>query len=243
MQVAVNRSGIASFISQSSFPSVIQDKSIVLVGSDYIQANYRQDIFITLGIPFPANLDKAVIKRRAEYLAGRIVAIEALNKLGVNVCNIPTGQHRSPVWPQGIIASITHTNSAAFCAAARQQDIKYLGLDHENWLTLAAVRDIKSSIISDGEEQLLKQSAMVFERAFTLVFSAKESLFKALYPEVKAYFDFSAAQIVKLDTAAKTFTLTLTETLTPALTAGAKFQGSFSFDDQAILTLISQRHD
>lgn len=66
----------------------------------------------------------------------------------------------------------------------------YLGIDLEKKLSKECVIEIKSSIISLDEENLILKSKLSFEDAFTLIFSAKESLFKALYPSVRAYFDF-----------------------------------------------------
>ena len=229
---------VSRFITPETFPVPGCDQDIVLTGYHYQQAHYQDALFTTLNIPFPATLHQAVIKRRAEYLAGRFAASQALAKLGIYTRDIPTGTHRSPCWPSGILASITHTSSAAFCVAAHQKNVNYLGIDHENWLSLKSVNDIKSSIINSAEESLLRQSSLTFEQVFTLVFSAKESLFKALYPSVGYYFDFSAAEITEINIPEKSFNLRLTQTLTPALTAGACFNGKFIFDDSAIQTLI-----
>ncbi|WDE03341.1 4'-phosphopantetheinyl transferase superfamily protein [Thalassomonas viridans] len=231
---------VSRFIGASRFPALICAPGIVLAGGDYQPEYYREDLFAQSGIPFPYFLSRAVNKRQSEYLAGRLMASRALAKLGVNTRNIATGEHRSPVWPDGIVASITHTATSAFCAAARSRDIKFLGIDHENWLGSETVADIKSSIINHREEALLQQSALAFSRAFTLVFSAKESLFKALYPSVGYYFDFSAAEIIALDNEEKSFVLQLTESLTPTLSAGATFTGKFIFDDLAVQTLICE---
>ncbi|WP_281558772.1 4'-phosphopantetheinyl transferase superfamily protein [Thalassomonas sp. RHCl1] len=238
--LAVNSDAVSAFIAPSSFPALDYDNNITLVGYDYRLADYQQSLFSELAIPFPASLSRAVNKRQGEYLAGRYAAIQALAELGINTRNIPTGEHRSPVWPEGILASITHTSTAAFCVAASKRAIKYLGIDHENWLKADNVAEIKSSIINEKEEVFLKQSDMSFEQAFTLVFSAKESLFKALYPGVGYYFDFSAAEIIDLNTVNNSLCLRLTETLTPAITAGARFNGQFIFDESAVQTLICE---
>ncbi|WDE13823.1 4'-phosphopantetheinyl transferase family protein [Thalassomonas haliotis] len=235
--LAAKSAAVSAFITPSSFPALHCD-DIILVGVDYRLTDYQQRLFSELAIPFPASLSQAVNKRQGEYLAGRYAAILALAELGINTRNIPTGEHRSPVWPEGVLASITHTSTAAFCVAASKQRVNYLGIDHENWLKADNVAEIKNSIINEKEEVLLKQSQMSFEQAFTLVFSAKESLFKALYPSVGYYFDFSAAEIIDLNTGNNSFCLRLTETLTPALTVGANFNGQFIFDASAVQTLI-----
>ncbi|WDE01128.1 4'-phosphopantetheinyl transferase family protein [Thalassomonas actiniarum] len=238
--LALSSAAVSAFIAPSSFPALDCDNNLILAGVDYRLADYQQSLFSELAIPFPASLSRAVNKRQSEYLAGRYAAIQALAGLGITTRDIPTGEHRSPVWPKGVLASITHTSTSAFCVAAGKQTIKYLGIDHENWLKADNVAEIKNSIINEKEEVFLKQSDMSFEQAFTLVFSAKESLFKALYPSVGYYFDFSAAQIIDLNTENHSFCLRLTETLTPALTAGASFNGQFIFDESAVQTLICE---
>jgi len=238
--LAVSSDAVSAFIAPSSFPNLGCENDIILVGCDFSLGQYQQSLFSELNIPFPASLSRAVPKRQSEYLAGRYAAIEALARLGVTTRHIPTGEHRSPVWPKGILASITHTATTAFCVAASKQNIKYLGIDHENWLTPASVEQVKTSIINDREEQLLKRTDMPFEQAFTLVFSAKESLFKALYPAVGYYFDFSAAEITALNPAGHSFVLQLTQSLAPTLNAGASFTGKFIFDDLAVQTLICE---
>ncbi|HDX8597363.1 TPA: 4'-phosphopantetheinyl transferase superfamily protein, partial [Aeromonas dhakensis] len=54
--------------------------------------------------------------------------------------------------------------------------------------------------------------------ALTLIFSAKESLFKALYPRVGRYFDFLDARWLTMTE--QTLTLELVGGLTPTLPAG-----------------------
>ena len=58
--------------------------------------------------------------------------------------------------------------------------------------------EIQDSIIFNNEKEYLQKSELSLVEAFTLTFSAKESLFKALYSSVGDYFDFSAAKITKL---------------------------------------------
>jgi 4'-phosphopantetheinyl transferase EntD len=90
------------------------------------------------------------------------------------------------------------------------------------------------------EEHLLAQSSLSFEAAFTLAFSAKESLFKALYPSVGDYFDFSSAKITNICCSTNSFSMTLLKDLSKKLTRGNKFTGSFYFGESYVFTLIAQ---
>ena len=62
-----------------------------------------------LGLALPVTLDKAVQKRKAEFLAGRYCARAALAQLdGSLAVNIGIGANREPLWPPGFVGSITH---------------------------------------------------------------------------------------------------------------------------------------
>lgn len=202
--------------------------------------NYNRSLFERFNIHFPEEIKSSVLKRQAEYLAGRYAARCALHNLGIEAKVIATGKHRSPVWPTGISASITHTNSVAVCAASYNYDYEYLGIDIEKRLHLKCISKVKGSIINFNEENLLLKSELSFEDAFTLTFSAKESLFKALYSHVGRYFDFSAAQIIGICFSTKRFTITLVEDLTPELITGITFTGYFNFDNSYVFTIIAQ---
>jgi enterobactin synthetase component D len=151
----------------------------------------------------------SAIKRRAEFLVGRHAADSALQQYEVNARKIAVREHRSPTWPDGVVASITHTNTTTLCVAAVQQYVSYLGIDLENWIPNNTIKEIKNSTIKTNKEKLLQKNHIGFERAFTLAFSAKESLFKALYPSIAYYFDFAAAEVSQISLKERTFELTL----------------------------------
>jgi len=221
-----------------AFPGV---EHLTLASYHFNIVNYNSRLFEQFNINFPDAIKSSVLKRQAEYLAGRYAARCALHKLGLEVKGITTGKHRSPVWPSGISASITHTDSIAICAASYKYDHEYLGIDLEKRLNLKCVADIKNSIINLQEENLLLKSELSFEDAFTLTFSAKESLFKALYPRVGRYFDFSAAQIIDICCNTNKFTIILLEDLTGEIIAGMTLTGYFSFDKTYVFTIIAQK--
>ena len=71
------------------------------------------------------------------------------------------------------------------------------------------------------------REALPFNELLTLTFSAKESLFKALYPQVRCYFDFLDARMVAVDMQRQTFVLALLKTLTPNCPPAAGLTGAF----------------
>jgi enterobactin synthetase component D len=232
------------FLQVSRLETFAHIASLVVYRVDFDLQNFHQDFFQLFNIPFPAQLQKAVPKRQAEFLAGRLAANRTLAAIGVLVSEIPTGEHRSPIWPKAVVASITHNESTALCAAAfkaknNDAGLKYLGLDLENILPIATIEEIKGMIINPDEAIILRQSALDFTTAFTLAFSAKESLFKALYPNVGYYFDFDAACIESIDHKRQRFQLVLSKNLNAAFSQGQRFEGYYQADSKSILTLIA----
>lgn len=162
---------------------------------DFRVESFHPSLFAHFGIELPSHMEKAVAKRRAEFLAGRVAAARSLAALGCAGCSVPIGENRSPLWPEGIAASISHSDGQALCAASHKSRNDYLGVDLEKLINAEVARDIGSSIVTGAELNLLLQAGLSQNTAITLAFSAKESLFKALYPFIKKYFGFESAQV------------------------------------------------
>ena len=230
-----------SFINERVLTLPFSHNDIIINCYDFQINQYQKYLFYDFGIPLPDLINNAVPKRQAEFLAGRYSAISALKALGINCSNIAIGKHRSPVWPDSITASITHTTTISICAASKKGSCRYLGIDIENIMSTKLVSEIKNNVINIDEEAILRKCSFNFSQAFTLAFSAKESLFKALYPSVGYYFDFTAAKITQVDNANNSFILVLTEDLTAELIVGMEFIGFFDLIEQQVLTVIAQR--
>lgn len=69
-------------------------------------------------------------------------------------------------------------------------------------------------------------------------FSAKESLFKALYPEVNYYFDFNVARIIWLDLKTKRFKIALTLDLNDIHHKNRNYVDKFSITESHVITAI-----
>ncbi|WP_259567916.1 enterobactin synthase subunit EntD [Enterobacter sichuanensis] len=156
-----------------------------------------------LWLPHHAELANAGRKRKAEHLAGRIAAAHALPDHTVPGIG-PSGE---PLWPEGISGSITHSGTQAMAVVVRHPDA-LVGIDCEAILPDSEAREIQDGIIDAQEAICLTRSGYPFALALTLTFSAKESLFKALFPQVKTFMDFDCARITRLDE--RTLTLALT---------------------------------
>ena len=127
-----------------------------------------------LWLPHYAQLQHAGRKRKAEHLAGRIAAVHALREFGFKNAP-PVGERRQPLWPAGLYGSISHCGAMALAVVSRQPT----GIDIEEILSAQAAEELKDSIMTPAEYELLEVSDLPFSVALTLAFSAKESAFKA----------------------------------------------------------------
>ena len=203
---------------------------------EYDRAHYSDALFQRFSQPFPAALANAVAKRRAEYLASRYCGQELLGQMQAASTIIGTHE-RVPQWPTGWRGSISHSDKYAMVVIAPESAGLMPGIDIEQWQP-EIMLETAGMFASPEEQQLLSALAMPYPQALLTIFSAKESLYKSQWPEVRRYFDFQAAKVTHVDEAEQRFTLTLTETLTPELTYGTAFSGSYAFLSDAVITCI-----
>jgi len=133
--------------------------------------------------------------RRAEYITVRDCARQALARLGVPPVAILGDPKGAPIWPDGIVGSLTHCRGFRGAAVARAGDVTVLGIDAEPEESLPP--GIGQRIATDAEwsriELLTRQDASVpWDH---LLFSAKESVYKAWFPTTRVGLDFLAVDI------------------------------------------------
>lgn len=131
--------------------------------------------------------------RLLEFTAGRTCAHEALSILGVTSNGVLIGPQREPLWPPGIVGSISHSRELAVAALAPVTLLSAIGIDVEPATPLAS--DLLSRICSPRELSRLRNGPDMALRA-KLVFSAKESVYKCLWPSTRQFLEFSDVEIV-----------------------------------------------
>jgi 4'-phosphopantetheinyl transferase EntD len=124
----------------------------------------------------------AVETRRREFITARHCAREALAKLGYAPVAIRAGRKREPLWPAGVVGSITHTTGFRAAAVAPQSVLVSIGIDTEQNGKLP--EGIEEAITVRGEREMLATLSRAFPATHwdRLLFSAKESVYKAWYP-------------------------------------------------------------
>jgi 4'-phosphopantetheinyl transferase EntD len=142
-----------------------------------------------------AVIARAVDKRRREFTTARACARAALDKLGLPPVPIVPGPRGAPGWPAGIVGSITHCAGYRAAAVARDHDVATIGLDAEPHEPLPA--GVLGAIASPGEQAAV--AALAAARAGTcwdrMLFSAKESVYKAWFPLTRRWLGFEDAHI------------------------------------------------
>jgi len=181
-----------------------------------------------LWLPHHQLLSEAGRKRKADHLAGRIAAFHALKRQAIP----GIGSSGEPLWPAGVSGSISHsgTQAVAIC-----QEKGVVGIDCEAIINEREAREIQDGVIDAREAQLLAGSGLPFDLAFTLTFSAKESLFKALFPQVQAWMGFDSVRATALT--ANTLTLSLSRPF-PPFAQNQAFTLHWSQINTQVITLI-----
>lgn len=184
----------------------------------------------------PANIQRAVAKRQAEYLAGRLCARAALQANGAAAVVPGTDEERAPVWPEGFCGSITHGDGWAAAVVARSSDWRGLGLDVENRLDSARAQRLAAEILTPDELARLDPEQVALQ--VTLTFSLKESLFKALFPLVRQRFYFEHAELIQWSAGGHARLRLLTD-LSAEWHHGKEIDGQFSLIGERLLSLVA----
>jgi 4'-phosphopantetheinyl transferase EntD len=182
---------------------------------------------------------RATEKRRREFTTGRECARGALAALGIAGAPILRGYRGAPLWPDGIVGSITHC--AGYCAAAvaRTQDLLAIGLDAEPNAELPG--GVLELISLPAERARLRELAarapgMNWDR---LLFCAKEAVYKAWFPLTGQWLGFADADIT-IDATERAFTARI-QVPAPVINGSplTSFTGSWLSNEDLIIAAIA----
>ena len=197
------------------------------VSALFSHEEYTDAVAFRFDVNLPCAMQRAVAKRKAEYVAGRACATYAARVLlGDFQGQIESSAQGLPVWPEGVVGSITHTMGFASAALARVGVVRSLGLDTERIMTEEVMHKIGPTVCS-AEERMSPGSGLSDNVYTTIVFSAKESVFKCIYPLTRRMFWFDNAHIEILDITAGSFRATLETDLSEEFRNGTTFEGRF----------------
>jgi enterobactin synthetase component D len=149
----------------------------------------------------------ASLGRQQEFVAGRLCANAALAQLGINNAIAIQVKDRKPIFPAGFVGSISHKKNKyqnkAVSLVAEDKFILSLGVDIEFVQNLENWKKIESKILSEHEANLknfTNQSMLQFkiEQWVMILFSAKESIYKAYQQHCDVVLGYKSVQAEKL---------------------------------------------
>jgi 4'-phosphopantetheinyl transferase EntD len=137
----------------------------------------------------------AVEKRRREFATGRHCARTALSALGVSPAPLLRGDAGAPSWPPGIVGSITHCTGYRAAAVARAREVLTIGIDAEPDGSLS--EGVLALIALPAERARLRDLTITAPGVSwdRLLFSAKESVYKAWFPLARRWLGFADVDI------------------------------------------------
>jgi 4'-phosphopantetheinyl transferase EntD len=140
-------------------------------------------------------LGRAVGKRRREFVTGRACARQALMRLGSHPSSVPSGPRGAPVWPQGVVGSITHCRGYVACAVASREILAAVGIDAEPHEPLN--RGILPDIVAPAENRRVSDLSAAWPDVHwdSVWFSAKEAVYKAWFPLTGRWLGFHDAEV------------------------------------------------
>jgi 4'-phosphopantetheinyl transferase EntD len=170
--------------------------------------------------------------RRREFATARYCARAALARLGIAAAPILRGAKHEPLWPEGVVGSITHCRGYRAAAVALTENMMTVGIDAE---PDAALPDgVDRRILRDQERQWLAGAppGIPWDR---VVFSAKEAIYKAWFPVARSWLGFEDA-IVRIDPEGGLFDARFLIDCPPPF---RQFTGRFLVADGLVLTAVA----
>jgi len=131
-------------------------------------------------------------KRFSDFLHGRYCAIAALGQLGRRKVAIGQGRDREPLWPSGIIGSISHGGNYAAAAVAESHRFSGIGSGIEDCLPLD--RNMVHLVCRSSEIADLTSVEEIAERG-KLLFCIKEIIYKCIWPSVQCFIEFREVEV------------------------------------------------
>ncbi|WP_406691426.1 4'-phosphopantetheinyl transferase superfamily protein [Saccharopolyspora sp. ID03-671] len=190
-----------------------------------------------------AEIAEAVTKRRREFTSGRWCAHRAMRELGVEPVALLRGERGAPVWPSGLVGSITHCADYRGAVVARKGEVRSVGIDAETHQPLPeGVLDVVSR--SEEREHLAELGSRdPGARWDRLLFSCKESVYKTWFPVTGEWLGFedAALEFAPAGGAAGSATGTFTARLHKTAAGLTGFTGRWMIRDGLVLSAIALR--
>jgi len=197
--------------------------------------NHKEKL-LSMKVELPLLSDRAVEKRKNEFYAGRWCAAQAIYQKSRCYLTPKINVDRSPLWPVGIVGSISHSKDKAISVVTSSDKYVGLGIDIQDEISIGEQVDISDLILSAGEAKLCR--SLTTYKAFEVFFSAKESIYKALYPSCRDLFEHKDVEIVKVNEHDLTLEICLLRDLKTSWFKGQVFTVQYFTSQTYVLTWV-----
>lgn len=190
----------------------------------------------------PKSLETAIESRKKEFVAGRLCAFKAALKLDLRLDQLKVGENREPLWPSEMVGSISHTKKMAIAIVDSAKYSRSLGIDVEEIIEENKEATIEKMVATKKDLAFLKLFSKKLE-AYTVLFSAKEALYKLIYPLCHEFFGFQEAELKALDMDRGEFVLRLDSENPNLKEYLGSYRGKFFRKDGHIISVIRLAHN
>ena len=177
-------------------------------------------------------------RRRRAFLAGRLCAEMALREASGASAHVARHADGDPVWPEGWCGAIAHGEHLAIAAVTPRSRANGLGIDVERCVDASARAAVEQVCSTPAERRAIAASAAP-EAFATLVFSAKESYYKAVFPTIRAFVDFHEVELAEVDWRERRFLVRPTSARGSDGAALPSLRGTFQWLGADLVTQVS----
>lgn len=171
---------------------------------------------------YPEKYSSWKVKKRGDFTAGRLLARSLVNRFfSTSLNHLPNHSQGFPLWPESYLGSLSHCKNTVAVILGTQEHFKGLGIDVIEYARKEQVLRSLKRILTPEEQLFFKENQKDCPWYPLIVFSAKESLYKALYPIQRNYIGFQEVVMNEFNFCEQTFSLCYKKTT---------YQGSFFLD-------------
>lgn len=196
------------------------------------------DVHLFKNLTPPKYLEQAASTRLSEFYSGRILIQAILAQYYDFYDGVTSLSQRLPQWTPPFRGSISHSKNQIVVAVSAST--VYLGIDIEHWVSDALIAEGQHLILNHQDLKIWDKikSDLSFQQFMTLVFSMKESLYKAVYPEVKHYIDFLDAAITEISLQNRCVKLRFSNEIQNKFQLIDEYEGYWLIQENYVLTWV-----
>ncbi|AVZ73091.1 4'-phosphopantetheinyl transferase [Streptomyces lunaelactis] len=179
--------------------------------------------------------------RRAEFATVRHCARRAGRSLGLPPFPLLPGDMGAPLWPAGVVGSMTHCRGYRGAAVANAADVRALGIDAEPHLPLP---DGMLERIALPEELRHQEALRSWDQTVSwdrLLFCVKEAVYKVWSPLTGHWLGFHETSVL-IQRSPPVFTARLLRAAPDGCDVPSVLGGRWLAEDSLLLAAIAVRH-